>query len=92
MPTHSNRHDTTTLTSNTPAAAGDDGLHSYEVGAVTRTDPVVGKPLKLINNASSSDYRYTGGAAEDYFVLIESDAGEPASTGLPGQIIFRKAN
>ena len=90
LPAHASRHATSTKTSNTPTTGGD-GIEAYEVGAVERVGPVVGKPLKIISGASSSNYNYTGGVAQDYFVLIESNAGEPSSSGIPGQIIFRKA-
>lgn len=91
LPTHASRHASSTRTSNNPSTGGD-SIGAHEVGAVERVEPVVGRPLKIINGTSSSDYRYSGaGIAQDYFVLIESNAGEPASSGIPGQIIFRKA-
>jgi len=90
LPVHASRHATSTRIANTPTTGGD-GIEAYEVGAVERVSPVVGKPLKIINGASASNYNYTGGVAQDYFVLIEANAGEPSNSGIPGQIIFRKA-
>ena len=84
LPTHVTRHHTTTRTSSSPSV-GNDGLHSYEIGAVERANPVVSKPLRM---TTSSDHTY--GIAVPYFVVIEVK-DQPAASGPEGQIIFRKA-
>ena len=84
LPTHVLRHHTTTRTSSSPSV-GNDGLHSYEIGAVERANPVVSKPLRM---TTSSDHTYE--TAVPYFVVIEVN-DQPADSGPEGQIIFRKA-
>jgi hypothetical protein len=84
LPTHVSRHHTTTRTSSSPNV-GNDGLHSYEIGAVERANPVVSKPLRM---TTSSNHTY--GTAVPYFVVIEVNEA-PADSGPEGQIIFRKA-
>lgn len=86
LPTHASRHHTTTRTTAAPGnGLGGDGLNSYEIGAVERTDPVVRKPLKITTNDN-----YTYATAAPYFVVLEPNQ-EPAVSGPEGQIIFRKA-
>ena len=86
LPTHASRHHTTTRTTAAPGnSLGGDGLHSYEIGAVERTDPVVRKPLKITTNDN-----YTYANAAPYFVVINVGQ-EPPESGPEGQIIFRRA-
>ena len=86
LPTHASRHHTTTKTTAAPGSGfGGDGLHSYQIGAVERAEPVVKKPLRITSNDN-----YTWSTSQPYFVVIESNE-EPAVTGPEGQIIFRKA-
>ena len=89
LPDHALVHKTTTLTGSTPVAGGGtDPLYPYEIGAVSRNQPVFGGPIKLTPAASANDYTYA--TAENYFVVIENDE-TPDATGPVGQIIFRKS-
>jgi hypothetical protein len=86
LPTHASRHHTTTKTTAAPGSGlGGDGLHSYQIGAVERAEPVVKKPLRITSNND-----YTWATSDPYFVVIESNE-QPAASGPEGQIIFRKA-
>lgn len=93
LPNIVNKHKSTTETTNAPPIGTNNGqypLTASDVRAVDRTGAVVKGPLKMTNNNSSTDYRYTGGSSVNYFVVIENGQ-TPDVSGPEGQIIFRKS-
>jgi hypothetical protein len=92
---HAVKHKTTTKTTASPSGVGggDDPLASYEIGAVERTHPVVGRPLK-ITPSTSSNYDYDSSDTikpQNYFVIIGvNDALPDSANAIEGQILFRK--
>ena len=84
---HAGKHKSTTRTA-TSSADGSDPLHSYEIGAVERANPVVSQPLRITKTA---DHTYGSSVVKPYFVIIGKDESIPsAANSIEGQILFRK--